>query len=119
MCSIEINYNLSNSNIMNVKRCKLLKDVTKIRNITKDIISSYGETPKSEFLRDASMSIIDEGRRNINTKFFLRQPVEETKTLIAMHNLTEEKLEKAIDLGGFPMPSIAVTRADTLYCFFQ
>ena len=45
-------------------------------------------------------------------RFSLDKPVEETKTLIAMHNLTEEKLEKAIDLGGFPMPSIAVTRAD-------
>ncbi len=44
--------------------------------------------------------------------FALDKLVEETKTLIAMHNLTEEKLEKAIDLGGFPMPSIAVTRAD-------
>ena len=39
------------------------------------------------------------------------QPVERTKDLIALHNLTEDKLLKSIQLGGFPMPSIAVTRA--------
>lgn len=48
----------------------------------------------------------------VNTKFSLRTPVEQTKTLVAMHNLTADKLMKAIDLGGFPMPSIAVTRTD-------
>ena len=34
--------------------------------------------------------------------------VEETKDLVALHNLSEEKLLKVISLGGFPMPSIAV-----------
>ena len=36
----------------------------------------------------------------------------ETKNLVALHNLSEEKLRKVIDLGGFPMPSIAITRVD-------
>lgn len=36
--------------------------------------------------------------------------VEETNDLVALHNLTEEKLLKVLDLGGFPMPSIAVTK---------
>ncbi len=50
-------------NIKNIKKGKLLKDVTKIRNITKDIVSSYGNNPKSNFLRDASMaSILDSGK---------------------------------------------------------
>ena len=31
---------------------------------------------------------------------------------MALHNLTEDKLRSALRLGGFPMPSIAVTRAD-------
>ena len=35
--------------------------------------------------------------------------VEETKNLVALHNLSEQNLLKVIDLGGFPMPSIAVT----------
>lgn len=46
------------------------------------------------------------------TKFSLQSPVEETKDLVAVHNLTESKLQKALELGGFPMPSIAVTRTD-------
>ena len=33
------------------------------------------------------------------------------KTLVALHNLTEEKFLKTLELGGFPMPSIAITRA--------
>ena len=37
--------------------------------------------------------------------------MEETKNLIALHNLTEEKLWGALRLGGFPMPSIAVVKA--------
>lgn len=45
-------------NIKNIKQGKLLKDVTKIRNITKDIVSSYGQDPKSNFLRDASINSI-------------------------------------------------------------
>ena len=42
----------------------------------------------------------------------METPVEETKDLVALHNLTEDKLLKSIALGGFPMPSIAVTRQD-------
>lgn len=38
--------------------------------------------------------------------------VEETKNLVALHNLSEEKLLKVLQLGGFPMPSIAVTKVD-------
>lgn len=37
---------------------------------------------------------------------------QETKNLVALHNLTEEKLLKSLELGGFPMPSIAITKAD-------
>ncbi|MBR3973253.1 MAG: hypothetical protein IKJ99_04820 [Oscillospiraceae bacterium] len=48
----------------------------------------------------------------VNKKFSMREPVEYTKNLIALHNLTEDKLEKALKLGGFPMPSIAITKAD-------
>ena len=36
--------------------------------------------------------------------------VEETNDLVALHNLSEENLLKVLELGGFPMPSIAVTK---------
>lgn len=59
-------------NVKNIKRGKLLKDVTKIRNITEDIVSSYGQNPKSNFLRDASMDRIRSGSENVNKKYSLR-----------------------------------------------
>ena len=45
-------------NIMPVNKGLLLKDITKIRNVTKDITGSYGENPQSRFLRDASTDSI-------------------------------------------------------------
>lgn len=45
-------------------------------------------------------------------KFQLKDPVEETGTLIATHNLTEDKLKKMLEYDGIPMPSIAITKAD-------
>lgn len=53
-----------------------------------------------------------EERTGETKKFSLKRPVEEADSLIALHNLTEEKLQKALTLGGFPMPSIAVTKTD-------
>ena len=48
---------------------------------------------------------------NVKRQFSLSEPVEQTKDLIALHNLSEDKLLKSIALGGFPMPSIAVTKS--------
>lgn len=44
-------------------------------------------------------------------RFSLKLPVEETKDLIAVHNLTQEELLKTLKLGGFPMPSVAIVKA--------
>lgn len=43
-------------------------------------------------------------------RFSLADGIEETADLVALHNLNAEKLGKALDIGGFPMPSIAVTK---------
>lgn len=45
------------------------------------------------------------------TSFSVREPVEETRDLIAVHNLSEKNLLENLKLGGFPMPSIAITKA--------
>lgn len=45
-------------------------------------------------------------------RFSRESVVEQVGSLVALHNLTERKLNKVLDLGGFPMPSIAVTRTD-------
>jgi len=44
-------------------------------------------------------------------RFSLSEAVEETNDLMAIHNLTEEKLRKSLKLGGLPMPSVAIARA--------
>ena len=44
-------------------------------------------------------------------RFSLSKPVEETKDLMALHNLTEQKLLKSLKLGGLPMPSVAIAKA--------
>ena len=38
--------------------------------------------------------------------------------LVALHNISIEKLEKAMKLGGFPVPSIAITKKQTPYTKF-
>ncbi len=45
-------------------------------------------------------------------KFSLRGSVEETRDLIAVHNLTEENLVSSLDIGGLPSPSIAIIKAE-------
>lgn len=65
-----------------------------------------------DLLNERSMSISE----NVVTKkkkFSLSEPVEQTKDLLALHNLSQENLRGAFKLGGFPMPSIAVIR-DTM-----
>nr|DAG05708.1 MAG TPA: nuclease [Podoviridae sp. ct6BA50] len=44
-------------------------------------------------------------------RFSLKKPVEETDKLLALHNKDENSILTALDLGGLPMPSIAVVKA--------
>ena len=60
--------------------------------------SDKGEFGKSE--------VNEEGIR-----FSMRENVEETKELIAVHNMQVSELERTLDLGGLPMPSIAIIKA--------
>ena len=44
-------------------------------------------------------------------QFSLSEPVEQTRDLLALHNLTERKLLSSLRLGSLPMPSLAVKKA--------
>lgn len=50
------------------------------------------------------------GDRDI--RFSLSKSVEETPELIALHNMQADQLVKSLELGGLPMPSIAVIKAE-------
>lgn len=71
---------------------------------------AYGRTEPELGAKDK----IAQAYREVNddTKFSLKKEVEEGRNLIAVHNLTSGKLEKALELGAFPMPSIAITKSD-------
>ena len=53
-----------------------------------------------------------------NTRFRINTPVEQRGDLVAIHNISEDKLKEAIGLGGFPMPSIAITKPEVGHSTF-
>ena len=73
-------------NIKNINRGKLLKDITKIKNITTDVTSRYGGTPSYAFLRDVSMDIIPQNSKKSTgkTKFSLSDS-EGNDVKVALH----------------------------------
>ena len=66
-------------NIEPVSKGLWLKDITKIENITQDISSSYGQNPKSTFLRDASMDSIRTDSENVKKRYSLKEYTDEEK----------------------------------------
>lgn len=52
-----------------------------------------------------------ENQRGVKDQFSIRDPVEETRDLLALHNMTADNLRGALKLGGLPMPSIAIVKA--------
>lgn len=47
----------------------------------------------------------------VKNKFSIAEDVESAGELVAVHNLNERKLRETLELGGFPMPSIAIVKA--------
>lgn len=82
-------------NIEPVSKGLLLKDITKIENITQDISSSYGQNPKSTFLRDASMDSIRTDGENVNGDYSLKGT--ENAQEIAALKRENETLRERVD----------------------
>lgn len=82
-------------NIEPVSKGLLLKDITKIENITQDISSSYGQNPKSTFLRDASMDSIRTDGENVNGDYSLKGT--ENAQEIAVLKRENETLRQRVD----------------------
>lgn len=59
-----------------------------------------------------AVSAVVTKQAEVSKKFSMEAPIERKKNLIALHNLNETKLLKTLKLGGFPMPSIAITKSD-------
>lgn len=54
-------------------------DIAKTENITQDISSSYGQNPKSTFLRDASMDSIHTDGESVKKRYSLKEYTDEEK----------------------------------------
>lgn len=80
-------------------------------------------TKSKEFklVKEAVEKFYDDGTRysiseeqdrayNEDIRFSFDGPVERVKDLVAVHNLKQDDIQNALKLGGFPMPSIAVTK---------
>ena len=60
----------------------------------------------------ASADNVSQPELPVKRKFSLDEPVERTDTLLALHNMTEEKLRRTLGLGAWPSPSIAIVEAE-------
>ena len=86
---------------------------------TAPIAAQYGKnvSPNNAIITEKNSVVNRDYMQNeknnskVQEKFSLKLPVEETKDLIAVHNLSQEELLKTLKLGGFPMPSVAIVKA--------
>ena len=73
----------------------------------------YGGERKGNSGKSAERS--PEDQRGVKEKFSMREPVEETRDLLALHNMTVDNLRGALKLGGLPMPSDGRTMSDAAF----
>ena len=60
--------------------------------------------------------IIDVNSKNVNSPRY--QTEAEEKNLVVYHKISKDSLNKAIDLGGMPVPSLAIVKKDTDFVGF-
>lgn len=100
-------------NIANSEKGRVFYDITKIKEIPGTI--EKRATPMAQSASDSgdlSGESISQNQADVKQRFSLSEPVERAGNLIAEHNLTQEKLEKALEIGAFPSPSIAIVQAE-------
>lgn len=104
-------------------------NLVRIKNRSNQVGERTGRTPMGYGLTASTISISQtaekstpSGEKNLETAMRrysltiggekVSGSIEETRNLVALHNLSEDKLEKVIELGGLPVPSIAITKTD-------
>lgn len=104
-------------------------DIVKIKESESSNIAPNGEVrtnaPSTDSISNPEGNVNQNGKKGGKKRYALTVDgeniageVEETRNLVALHNLTEDKLLKVLQLGGFPMPSIAVTKTDIPFTDF-
>lgn len=100
----------------------LLSDIQKAGEVLSQRSRSWAQMDALKNDREKMQKIYDEMMRILaeegeasgkeQTVFSMKETVEETRDLLAVHNLTEENMRNAMELGGLAMPSIAVIKAE-------
>ena len=85
----------------------------KARMKSEDSGSSGSKISNQSIAQEAAENKGNDGTLKKNIRLQLAAPVEvdTQKDLVAVHNLTEQNLQEALELGGMPSPSIAVVKA--------
>ena len=86
-------------------------DTFEIKKSEPSTAVSVNESPNN-ILEDSDGATLTQEGDSVKRQFSLSQSIEQTKDLVALHNLTADKLTKSLELGGLPMPSLAITKAD-------
>ena len=84
-------------------------------SLVSEEISDLNQTSSTAYVNsilDSLRKYKGQSRNNSGIKSSLKTPVEKQRDLIAVHNLDETKLEDALELGGLPGISVAVTQKD-------
>lgn len=99
-----------------------VKRLLKAEKLWLDASKRIGNVQLAKYIQGKEKELkenLENGVENEKSQFNLKignetvtGEAETTKNLVALHNLSEDKLLSVIRLGGFPMPSIAITKAD-------
>lgn len=88
-----------------------LKEVVNILGVD-GVLSNERSVAVTFNSEQAKLTTNENPTSNPDIRFSLKKPVEQTKNLVAVHNVWEHKLRQAFELGGLPSPSIAITKKD-------
>ena len=105
----------SDGSLLTLENGKITKKESNLTSVFKT--EQGGDAPKllsdTTITQDAGESKENNAAVQKTVRFALSAPVEVDgqKELVAVHNLTEQNLREALQLGGMPSPSIAVVKA--------
>ena len=86
-------------NVKNTNAGKLFKDITKIEDITEELRSSYGQNPKSTYLRTSSKDSIPANGKNVNKNTSFSAPLEARVSGDALLD-AQDTIDLVKDIGG-------------------
>lgn len=102
--------NIQNDYLVNFK--SLAEFIDRVNGDISEITSKYPypTMEESEAISEAYQNLFDTIQEDDNGVLF--QIIDKKNKLVALHNISEDKLLNAEKIGGLPMPSIAITNID-------